>query len=130
MNQPDSDANMLTNRQPTGQGRRRSVVVVATVHWASTTRLCLSLAESGFEVVALAPDDHALQGLKGIVARPIGRTRAHALHEIIRTVGSSPPDFLVPADERAIDFLPFLYLPPIAGTGRKPAHLTTLLEAQ
>ncbi len=129
MNQPDSDANRMTNRQPSGQGRRRSVVVVATVHWASTTRLCLSLAESGFEVVALAPDDHALQGLKGIVARSIGRTRAHALHEIIRTVESSPPDFLVPADERAIDFMRLLYLRAIGGKGRNSAQLAALIEA-
>src|SRR5260370_23386228 len=97
MTQRDSDATRMPNRHPSGQGHRRSVVVVATVHWASTTRLCLSLAESGFEVVALAPDDHALQGLNGIVARSIGRTRAHALREIIRTVESSPPDFLVPS---------------------------------
>src|SRR5260370_27391523 len=129
MNQPDSDANMLTNRQPTGQGRRRSVVVVATVHWASTTRLCLALAESGVEVVALAPDDHALQGLNGIVARSLGRTRAHALHEIIRTVESSPPDFLVPADERAIDFMRLLYLRAIGGKGRNSAQLAALSEA-
>src|SRR5260370_36338279 len=129
MNQPDSDANMLTNRQPTGQGRRRSVVVVATVHWASTTRLSLSLAEGGFEVVAPAPDAHALQGLKGIVARSIGRTRAHALHEIIRTVESSPPAFLVPADERAIDFMRLLYLRAIGGKGRNSAQFAALLEA-
>src|SRR5260370_16087681 len=118
MNQPDSDANRMTNRQPSGQGRRRSVVVVATVHWASTTRLCLSLAESGFEVVALAPDDHALQGLNGIVARSIGRTRAHALREIIRTVESSPPDFLVPDVEPEHRFIRILYLPAIHRLGR------------
>src|SRR5260370_26576846 len=128
MNQPESDANRMTNRQPSGQGRRRSVVVVATVHWASTTRLCLALAESGFEVVALAPDDHALQGLNGIVARSIGRTRAHALREIIRTVESSPPDFLVPADERAIDFMRLLYLRAIGGNGRHSAQVAALLQ--
>src|SRR5258708_12974746 len=104
MNQPDSDANRMTNRQPSGQGRRRSVVVVATVHWASTTRLCLSLAESGFEVVALAPDDHALQGLNGIVARSIGRTPAHPFHQIIPTLEHSPPHFLLPPPPRAIPF--------------------------
>ncbi|HTG06619.1 MAG TPA: hypothetical protein VK635_21520, partial [Bradyrhizobium sp.] len=88
----------MSNLQPSGQGRRPSVVVVATVHWASTTRLCLALAESGFEVVALAPDGHALHRLNGIVTRSIGRTRAHGLSEIIRTVESRPPDLLVPAD--------------------------------
>src|SRR5580704_877329 len=94
----------MSNLQASHQGRQPSVVVVATVHWASTARLCLALAESGFEVVALAPDDHALHGLSGIVVRSIGRTRAHGLSEIIRTVESRLPDLLVPGDERAIDF--------------------------
>src|SRR5713226_1334776 len=119
----------MTNLQPCGQGRRRSVVVVATVHWASTTRLCLSLAESGFEVVALAPDSHALHRLNGIVVRSIGRTRAHGLREIIRTVQSHSPDFLVPADERAIDFMRMLYLRAIGGKGRNPGQMAALIEA-
>jgi glutathione synthase/RimK-type ligase-like ATP-grasp enzyme len=119
----------MSNLQPSRQGRRASVVVVATVHWASTTRLCLSLAESGFEVVALAPDDHALHGLSGIVARSIGRTTAHGLSEIIRTVESRPPDLLVPADERAIDFMRILYLRAIGGKGRNAGQMAALIEA-
>ena len=115
--------------QPSDQGRRPSVVVVATVHWASTTRLCLSLAESGFQVVALAPDGHALHGLSEIVVRSIGRTRAHALSEIIRTVESRPPDLLVPADERAIDFMRILYRRAIGGKGRNAGQMAALIEA-
>jgi glutathione synthase/RimK-type ligase-like ATP-grasp enzyme len=103
--------------------------VIATVHWAVTTRLCLSLAESGFEVVALAPDGHALHRLSGIVARSIGRTRAHGLSEIIRTVESRPPDLLVPADERAIDFMRVLYLRAIGGKGRNAGQMAALIEA-
>src|SRR5260370_9972092 len=106
----------MSNLQPSRRGRRPSVVVVATVHWASTTRLCLALAESGFEVVALAPDGHALHTLSGIVVRSIGRTRAHGLNEIIRTVESRPPDLLVPAADRAIDFMRILFRAPIGGT--------------
>ena len=119
----------MSNLQPSHQGRRPSVVVVATVHWASTTRLCLALAESGFEVVALAPDDHALYGLNGIVVRSIGRTRAHGLSEIIRTVESRPPDLLVPADERAIDFMRILYRRSIGGKGRNAGQMAALIEA-
>ena len=119
----------MSNLQPSRRGRRPSVFVVATVHWASTTRLCLSLAESGFEVVALAPDDHALHGLSGIVARSIGRTRAHGLSEIIRTVESRPPDLLVPADERAIDFMRILYRRAIGGKGRNAGQMAALIEA-
>jgi glutathione synthase/RimK-type ligase-like ATP-grasp enzyme len=119
----------MSNLQPSRRGRRPSVVVVATVHWASTTRLCLSLAEGGFEVVALAPDDHALHGLSGIVVRSIGRTRAHGLSEIIRTVESRPPDLLVPADERAIDFMRILYRRAIGGKGRNAGQMAALIEA-
>jgi glutathione synthase/RimK-type ligase-like ATP-grasp enzyme len=119
----------MSNLQPSGQGRRPSVVVVATVHWASITRLCLALAEGGFEVVALAPDGHALHRLNGIVARSIGRTRAHGLSEIIRTVESHPPDLLVPADERAIDFMRILYRRAIGGKGRNAGQMAALIEA-
>ncbi|MEA2911107.1 MAG: hypothetical protein QOJ15_3188, partial [Bradyrhizobium sp.] len=119
----------MSNLQPSRRGRRPSVVVVATVHWASTTRLCLSLAESGFEVVALAPDGHALHTLSGIVVRSIGRTRAHGLSEIIRTVESRPPDLLVPADERAIDFMRILYRRAIGGKGRNAGQMAALIEA-
>jgi glutathione synthase/RimK-type ligase-like ATP-grasp enzyme len=119
----------MSNLQPSGQGRRPSVVVVATVHWASITRLCLSLAEGGFEVVALAPNGHALHRLNGIVARSIGRTRAHGLSEIIRTVESHPPDLLVPADERAIDFMRILYRRAIGGKGRNAGQMAALIEA-
>ena len=115
--------------QPSHQGRRPSVVVIATVHWAVTARLCLSLAESGFEVVALAPDDHALHRLCGIVVRSIGRTRAHGLSEITRTVESRPPDLLVPADECAIDFMRILYRRAIGGKGRNPGQMAALIEA-
>jgi glutathione synthase/RimK-type ligase-like ATP-grasp enzyme len=87
------------------------------------------LAESGFEVVALAPDDHALHRLCGIVVRSIGRTRAHGLSEITRTVESRPPDLLVPADERAIDFLRILYLRAIGGKGRNAGQMAALIEA-
>ena len=119
----------MSNLQASHQGRRPSVVVVATVHWASTARLCLALAESGIEVIALAPDDHALHGLSGIVVRSIGRTRAHGLSEIIRTVESRPPDLLVPGDERAIDFMRTLYRRAIGGKGRDAGQMAALIEA-
>ena len=119
----------MSNLQASHQGRRPSVVVVATVHWASTARLCLAMAESGIEVIALAPDDHALHGLSGIVVRSIGRTRAHGLSEIIRTVESRPPDLLVPGDERAINFMRTLYRRAIGGKGRDAGQMAALIEA-
>src|SRR5258708_1620387 len=119
----------MSNLQPSRRGRRPSVVVVATVHWASTTRLCLSLAEGGFEVVGLARDGHALHRLNGIVTRSIGRTRALGLREITHPGESRPPDLLVPADERAIDFLRILYLRAIGGKSRNAGQMAALIEA-
>src|ERR1700722_19288142 len=119
----------MSNLQASHQGRQPSVVVVATVHWASTARLCLALAESGIEVIALAPDDHALHGLSGIVVRSIGRTRAHGLSEIIRTVESRPPDLLVPGEEHAINFMRTLYRRAIGGKGRDAGQMAALIEA-
>src|SRR5260370_24503728 len=76
------------------------IVVVAIVHWASTTRLCLALADAGFEVAALAPDDHALHAMPAGFASRLGRTRADALKAIARMLGVFLPDLVVPADDR------------------------------
>ena len=111
-----------------GESCSRTVVVVATVHWAATTRLCLSLAETGFEVVALAPDDHALHRLDGIVTRSVGRTRAQSLREIICTIENHAPDCLIPADERAIDLMKRLYRRAIGGKGRNARQIAALIE--
>src|SRR5258708_4221606 len=120
----------MNRRQASGDGGRRSkVVVIATVHWASTTRLCLALAEGGFEVIALAPDGHALHKLSAITVRSVGRTRAQGLGEITRTVERCRPDIVVPADEPAIELIRTLYLRAISGRGRNPSQMAGLIEA-
>jgi biotin carboxylase len=82
-----------------------TVVVIATVHWASTTRLCLALAEGGVRVVALVPPHHALRRLAPVEAIVLGRTRGRAMRDIADLLSSRPVDLVVPADERAIDLL-------------------------
>ena len=105
------------------------VIVVATLHWATTTRLCLALAEGGFEVTALAPDGHALHSLPDVVAERLGRTRAQALGKISATVDLDLPDLIVPADDPAIDLLHTLYTRAIRGRGSDPRRMADLIES-
>jgi hypothetical protein len=105
------------------------VIVVATLHWATTTRLCLALAEAGFDVTALVPDGHALHGLADVVAERLGRTRARALRKINATVDLDRPDVIVPADDAAIDLLRTLYTRAIRGRGSDPRRMAELIES-
>lgn len=82
-----------------------TVMVIATVHWASTTRLCLALAEGGLKVLALVPPDHALRQLDSVEAIVLGRRHDRAMRDIFNVLRSRPVDLVVPADERAIDLL-------------------------
>lgn len=57
-----SNLHAETDEEPTaGDHARPKVLVIATVHWAATTRLCLAMADGGFDVRAIAPDDHAVR---------------------------------------------------------------------
>jgi glutathione synthase/RimK-type ligase-like ATP-grasp enzyme len=105
------------------------VIVVATLHWATTTRFCLALAEAGFDVTALVPEGHALHGLPHVVAERLGRTRAQALRKINETVDLDLPDVIVPADDAAIDLLRTLYFRAIRGRGTDPRRMAELIES-
>ena len=108
---------------------RPRIVVVATVHWPVTTRLCLEMAESGIEVRALVPDDHALFKMCAVTVDRLGRTRSEALRTISHTVERHAPDLLIPADERAIDLLRTLYSHALRGRGVRPDRMAVLIEA-
>lgn len=82
-----------------------TVLVIATVHWASTTRLCLALAEGGLQVLALVPPHHALQRLDSVETIVLGRRQGQAIRDISDVLASRPVDLVVPADERAIDLV-------------------------
>jgi glutathione synthase/RimK-type ligase-like ATP-grasp enzyme len=110
------------------QGTKK-VVVVATLHWATTTRLCLALAGAGFEVTALTPSDHALPGFSSVRTRPLGRTRNEALRRIAQAFHDIVPDIVIPADERAISFLRMLYARAIPGKSPRALELARLIEA-
>jgi glutathione synthase/RimK-type ligase-like ATP-grasp enzyme len=82
-----------------------TVVVIATVHWASTSRLCLALAEGGLRVLALVPPHHALRQLDPVEAIVLGRRHGQAVRDISDALADRPVDLVMPADERAIDLL-------------------------
>lgn len=82
-----------------------TVAIIATVHWASTARLCLALAEGGLRVLALVPPHHALRRLDSVEAIALGRRRAQAMRDISDVLANRPVDLVVPADERAIGLL-------------------------
>ena len=82
-----------------------TVMVIATVHWASTTRLCLALAERGLRVLALVPPHHALRRLDPVETIVLGRRQGQAIRDISDVLASRPVDLVVPADERAIDLV-------------------------
>jgi glutathione synthase/RimK-type ligase-like ATP-grasp enzyme len=86
-------------------GDKSGILVVATVHWASATRLCLALAEAGLALTLLAPEGHALHGQPGIRTRRLGRTFRAALRLLKQEIAHRPPALVIPADEGAIELV-------------------------
>src|SRR6266481_3349194 len=111
------------------QIRRPSVIIVATVHWPSTTRLSLAMAESGFDVRVIAPDDHAAHRMSGLAADRIGGSRAEALATIANCVRRYKPDLVVPGDELAISYVRRLYARAVRGRGSDSRAMAELIEA-
>src|SRR4051812_43006422 len=116
-----------------GEQKKKSMVptvaVIATVHWASTTRLCLAFAEGGFNVVALVPAHHALREIAPIESAVLGRTRAQAVTSITELLESRSIDVVVPGDERAIDLLQATYERALGGNGAGHRRIVKLIEA-
>jgi carbamoylphosphate synthase large subunit len=104
-----------------------TVAIIATVHWASTTRLCLALAEGGFKVLALVPDHHALRHMAPVQTAVIGRTRAQALRQIRRRLAERI-DRVVPADERAIELLHATYVAALKRNEAADRRIAQLIE--
>jgi len=78
------------------------ILVVSTVHWASTTRLCLALADGGFDVLVLAPDGHAVHDCPRVSSRRLARTHGAALRSLYDTIREWQPAAVVPGDEGAV----------------------------
>jgi D-alanine-D-alanine ligase-like ATP-grasp enzyme len=105
-----------------------TAVVITTVHWPSTTRLCFALAEGGFRILALVPAHHALRRLDPVEAVVLGRTRRKAVRDISGVLGSRSVDLVVPADERAIDLLHATYQQAQTGRAGESRRVAGLIE--
>jgi hypothetical protein len=86
------------------------------------------MAERGFDVRVIAPDDHAVHRMEALAATPIGGSRAEALAAISSCVDRYSPDLLVPGDELAISYLRRLYARAIRGHGSDPRAMAELIE--
>jgi hypothetical protein len=108
-------------------GGRHRVLVAATVHWASTARLCLSLARAGLEVGTVTPPHHRVRELDGIAANFTCSPHAGATAAIARAIEAWSPELVIPCDDPALYCLHELH-GQAGGAGRDPG-LDALLRA-
>ncbi len=106
-----------------------AVLFVATTHWPFTTRLCLAMAEGGFDVRAIAPKRHALHQMSSIATERLGHSRRQAIADISMAIMRHPPRLIIPGDEMAIDYLRTLYARSVRGLGSDPSLLAQLIES-
>ncbi len=91
-------------------GEARADVLVATsVHWASTTRLALALAEAGLRVAAVAPSGHALHGMDAIIDSRRCIPHSGFVAAVGKAITELCPAFVIPGDDRAVRGLHTLY---------------------
>jgi hypothetical protein len=109
--------------------RRPKVLVATTVHWASTTRLCLALADGGFDVAVAAPADHGTRNLNlpAIVAHYDCAPEPGATSAIAKAIEAWSPDLVIPGDDLALASLHELSARAARGEGKKPRRLLKLI---
>src|SRR4051812_20827234 len=114
----------LTGADGTVRGVAK-ILVVSTVHWASTTRLCLALAEGGFEILVLAPEGHALHACPRVGSCRLERTSAAAARLVRAAIVGWRPDAVVPGDDGAVELVRAIH----AGARRRSApQIVDLIE--
>jgi glutathione synthase/RimK-type ligase-like ATP-grasp enzyme len=86
------------------------------------------MADCGFDVTVVAPQDHAVHRLNGLTAVRMGRSQAMALTTITRCIERWRPLLLIPSDETAIGYLRKLYARAIRGIGAEPQRMSELIE--
>jgi glutathione synthase/RimK-type ligase-like ATP-grasp enzyme len=104
------------------------LLIVATLHWVVTTRLCMALGDAGFQVTALAPPGHGLHALGLGPTRRLGRSRPAALNSIVRAIEAFDPEIVIPSDEGAIDLLRTLHARAIGGNAPLLREMAGLIE--
>lgn len=110
-------------------GRRPKALVTTTVHWVSTTRFCLALAQAGFDVAVVAPDDHGVRKLKlpAIAAHYVCNPDIGTTSAIAKAIDAWSPDILIPGDDFAVSCLHELRHRAASGIGRNPRYMLDLI---
>jgi glutathione synthase/RimK-type ligase-like ATP-grasp enzyme len=85
------------------------VLVATTVHWASTTRLALALAEAGLRVAAVAPAEHALHRMDALTLARTCVPHSGFVSAVAEAITALRPAMVVPGDDRAVRGLHALY---------------------
>jgi glutathione synthase/RimK-type ligase-like ATP-grasp enzyme len=85
------------------------VLVATTVHWASTTRLALALAEAGLRVAAVAPAEHALHRMDALTQARTCVPHSGFVSVVAEAITALRPALVVPGDDRAVRGLHALY---------------------
>jgi glutathione synthase/RimK-type ligase-like ATP-grasp enzyme len=116
---------ILSNGLPEARHRAAKVLVVSMVHWASTTRLCLALAEGGFDILVLAPEGHALHDCPRVGSLLLRRTRTAATRGVRAEIARWQPDIVIPADDIAADLVCAIHA---GARRRRAAHVVRLIE--
>jgi hypothetical protein len=109
--------------------KRPRALVATTVHWASTTRLCLALADGGFDVAAAAPADHGLRklNLQAIAAHYDCPPETGTTQAIAEAIAAWSPDIVIPGDDLAVTSLHELCARAARGAGKNPRQLLDLI---
>jgi glutathione synthase/RimK-type ligase-like ATP-grasp enzyme len=78
------------------------VLLATTVHWASTTRLALALAEAGLRVAVVAPAEHALHRMDALSHARTCLPHTGFVSAVAEAVTALRPAMVVPGDDRAV----------------------------
>ena len=127
-----TDPNQVLLHRPVVTGPSSShrrpprALFVATLHWASTTRLCLAAARRGLAVAAVVPPGHALAATPGVPSFVVGGGGVAAARRAVElAVRAWRPDVVVPSDDPAVTSLHALYA---AAVGPRGATIRALIE--
>jgi glutathione synthase/RimK-type ligase-like ATP-grasp enzyme len=102
-------------------------MVVATVHWPWTLRLCFALSASGFSVGAVTPPDHGIRKLKA-AAYCAPHRYSGVMASIAAAIDTWSPDILMPCDEPAAYWLHELYAQASHKAGDRSTRIRELIQ--
>lgn len=85
-----------------------TVLIVTTTNWVPTARLAVALVEAGFRLETLCPEGHPV-GYTGVSSRIHTYKGLTPLRSVVRAIGASNPDLILPGDDLATRHLQDLH---------------------